>query len=410
MNTAGKISRKRKVALVIMVATLSWLFSVYKEQGSAGLTEGGRQNFLAAVANNSSSQNSLSLITEPDDGMGRIQDAVGKAARSLDLVIYELEDPEIEQALVAAKDRGVSVRVILQNVDNFGKYPNAEAYKFLQNNGVAVQWAPDYFALTHEKTLIVDGVSAIIMTFNFNPKYYAGSRDFAVVDTNPTDVAAISVTFDADWNGRGILAPAGNDLLWSPGSADILLSIINSATSSLDIYNEEMADLRIMDALESAAKRGVNVRVEMTYATNWKPALDELVSNGVTAHTFSASANLYIHAKVIVSDAALAFVGSENFSEPSLDKNRELGIVLSKPDIISTIENAFNKDWAGSRPFALERATTTPDVERSIVKLSTSKICHAPGDSSYDRTKKFTPYDTVQDCLDAGGRLPLGTK
>jgi len=38
--------------------------------------------------------------------------------------------------------------------------------------------------------------------------------------------------------------------------------------------------------------------------------------------------------------------------------------------------------------------------------MSNSKICHAPGTQYYDRTKNFTPYNTVDDCLAAGGRLP----
>ena len=46
------------------------------------------------------------------------------------------------------------------------------------------------------------------------------------------------------------------------------------------------------------------------------------------------------------------------------------------------------------------------------VKMSKSKICHAPYSSyrwlanNYDKTKNFTPYKTLQECLDAGGRLP----
>ena len=40
------------------------------------------------------------------------------------------------------------------------------------------------------------------------------------------------------------------------------------------------------------------------------------------------------------------------------------------------------------------------------VKMSKSKICHAPGTQYYDRTKNFTPYNSMDDCLAVGGRLP----
>lgn len=40
------------------------------------------------------------------------------------------------------------------------------------------------------------------------------------------------------------------------------------------------------------------------------------------------------------------------------------------------------------------------------VKKSTSSICHAPGTTYYAKTKNFTPYNTIDDCLNSGGRLP----
>jgi uncharacterized protein YpmB len=40
------------------------------------------------------------------------------------------------------------------------------------------------------------------------------------------------------------------------------------------------------------------------------------------------------------------------------------------------------------------------------VKKSSSGICHAPGTTYYNQTKKFTPYKTLDECLKSGGRLP----
>lgn len=40
------------------------------------------------------------------------------------------------------------------------------------------------------------------------------------------------------------------------------------------------------------------------------------------------------------------------------------------------------------------------------VKMSKSGICHAPSTTYYQQTKHFTPYPTLKDCLNAGGRLP----
>lgn len=46
-------------------------------------------------------------------------------------------------------------------------------------------------------------------------------------------------------------------------------------------------------------------------------------------------------------------------------------------------------------------ATATP-----VVKKSDSGICHDSKSPSYERTKKFTEFKTVDECLKSGGKLP----
>ena len=58
---------------------------------------------------------------------------------------------------------------------------------------------------------------------------------------------------------------------------------------------------------------------------------------------------------------------------------------------------------------ALSLLLTAPVVAQSDppVKMSSSGICHQKGKSSYyAQTKKFTAYNTLDECLKAGGRLP----
>lgn len=43
-----------------------------------------------------------------------------------------------------------------------------------------------------------------------------------------------------------------------------------------------------------------------------------------------------------------------------------------------------------------------------LVKKTSSGICHPPASSYYDRTNNYRPFDTVESCLDSGGRLPKG--
>ncbi len=40
------------------------------------------------------------------------------------------------------------------------------------------------------------------------------------------------------------------------------------------------------------------------------------------------------------------------------------------------------------------------------VKMSNTGICHAPGSTYYEQTKKFTAFKSLQECLNAGGSMP----
>jgi hypothetical protein len=50
--------------------------------------------------------------------------------------------------------------------------------------------------------------------------------------------------------------------------------------------------------------------------------------------------------------------------------------------------------------------TVTAFAASEPVKMSKSGICHAPNSTYYNQTKHFTPYPTLKDCLNAGGRMP----
>jgi hypothetical protein len=50
--------------------------------------------------------------------------------------------------------------------------------------------------------------------------------------------------------------------------------------------------------------------------------------------------------------------------------------------------------------------TVTAFAASEPVKMSKSGICHAPNTTYYKQTKHFTPYPTLKDCLNAGGRMP----
>jgi phosphatidylserine/phosphatidylglycerophosphate/cardiolipin synthase-like enzyme len=248
----------------------------------------------------------------------------------------------------------VKVRVILDQ-DN-EKSHNQAAYTLLSAHGVSVHWANTAYTYTHQKTITIDGVTSAIMTLNLTSQYYSTSRDFALIENDAKDVAAIEAVFNADFKNAKVTPGVGDDLVWSPtNSQSSLLALINGASASLNVENEEMDDSAIASALSAAAKRGVKVQVTMTANSSYATELDELKTAGVKIATYASTAPLYIHAKVIVADFgtsnAIAFLGSENFSSTSLTKNRELGLTITESDILSTLNSTLTNDFKGGTPY-----------------------------------------------------------
>ncbi len=309
---------------------------------------------MTTAVNSAGAQGEESLITEPDDGIAPIIALIQNASTSVDLVIYQLEDTDVERALAEAASRGVSVRVLL-NLGYYGKKENTRndsAYQFFSGHGVPVRWAPSYFALTHQKSIIIDRKKLVVMTLNLTPRYYASGREFALIDADSNDVSAAESAFSDDWDASHSPAGNGDSLIWSPGSENALLDLIASAQSSIDVYNEEMADGKITESLAAAASRGVVVRIVMTYESSWKKAFSTLSAAGAQVRTYSASAPLYIHAKMILTDGTRAFVGSENFSVNSLEKNRELGTLVTDTGVLTRLSHTFETDWTGAKTFS----------------------------------------------------------
>jgi cardiolipin synthase A/B len=291
----------------------------------------------------------LRLLIEPADGLTTIYKLITSAKSSVNLTMYELRDTTAESDLAADAARGVDVRVILDR--HLEKSRNSATYSYLAAHKVHVTWAPTGTTY-HQKTLTVDGKTSVIMTLNMVSADYTGTRDFAMIDTAASDIAAITATFNADFAHKSITPPDGADLVWSPTNSQAsILAVINAAHHTLAVENEEMNDSTVTAALEAAAKRGVNVTVVMTASSEWNTAFAALRRAGVHVHTFpDTSKALYIHAKAVVADAGRSdqqvYAGSENFSVASLDRNRELGIRTANAAVISAISATIASDYA----------------------------------------------------------------
>ena len=295
---------------------------------------------------------------------------VNGAKATVDMTMYELVDSTFSADLVAACKRGVKVRVILDQ--NLEKSSNAAAYKQLNaTTNCTAAYANPAFHATHQKSLIVDGTTVAILTANLTTRYYKTSRDFGMVEHDPADIAAIQATFNSDFNSTTDFSykpPAGTDLIWSPTTAtNDLLGIINGATKTLLVENEEMGAADVVSALEAACTRGVAVHIAMTDTGSYDTEFKALQAAGCGVHTYtSTTTGLYIHAKVMLADYGLAtqkvYLGSINFSIPSMTENRELGLYVSDAAAVKSLNTTLTADYAGAANFA------TAAANRHVVK------------------------------------------
>ncbi|HEX5115807.1 MAG TPA: phospholipase D-like domain-containing protein [Pseudonocardiaceae bacterium] len=308
-----------------------------------------------ATASDAATSN-YTLITAPDQGYAPIYAFINSATKSVDMTMYELQDTTAEQDLANDAARGVTVRVILDT--NLEKSNNTAAFNFLNAHGVQAVWANTSFAATHQKTITVDGTDSAVMTGNLTSQFYATTRDFAVIDSNQIDVNAIEKAFNADFAHTAFKPTDGDNLVWSPTDSETqLLALINGATSTLQVENEEMGLPAVTTALENAAKRGVNVQVTMTNTANeYASEFDALTAAGAHVATYTGETPIFIHAKVIVADfgttAARVFLGSENFSNASLNENRELGLILKDSAVLTSTHATLAKDFTGATPWS----------------------------------------------------------
>lgn len=292
------------------------------------------------------SSTDLQIFVEPDAGHDPILDLLNEAEKSIRMEMYLLTDEDIIDALKDARKRGVDVRLILEE----RAYQNESDFKAvldeLNKTKISVMTSNPAFFLTHEKAIVIDDRVGVIMTLNQDRKAFTKNREFGIIDRHPNEVAEITSVFEADWN-RTPAALSDSDLIWSPESSrEKILALIDGAENTLEIENEEMQDAEVEEHLITAVARGVDVRVVMSPTLSGEDAnaqgQNKITEAGAKLHLVEEP---YIHAKIIIADNSTAFVGSQNFSPTSLDKNRELGLLVRDPAIIEVLLANFEKDW-----------------------------------------------------------------
>lgn len=346
--------------------------------GVAGVYSQQSQPVSAQTKGSVLTTGSYQIFVQPDAHLSPVLHLIRSARKSIRLEVYLLTDRSIVNELQSAHARGVDVRVLLeQHPYGAGRYAQL-GYNNLQAAKVPVRWANEgAFTYTHEKSMEIDGTTAGIFTFNFSSSGFLSNREFGLIEQSGTDATAIGSIFDADWNRRAphVSAP---DLVVSPyNSRRVFTALIDSAHRTLDLYAEEVNDSSIESHLANAVKRGVRVRLIVPAGS---AGVDAIRHAGVAV---KLQPTPYVHAKIIVADGHRFYLGSENISATSLDKNREMGITLDNTTLAGFLEATFASDWAGGTSSQV-RSTPPPASSHTgsfAVHVTTSPKTVSRGDT-----------------------------
>ncbi len=309
------------------------------------------------------------LYIEPNAGPAPIVQVIQAARHSVDLNVYYLSSRPILSALEAARQRGVQVRVILDGKP-YGMKPRQVSHEFraAEALGLQVRPAPSRFEATggryvydHAK-YVCNRRECAIGTANFDYSAFHYNREYIQVTSKPGQVAAARAVFAADWNNRAAGPAVRSALVLSPGATTQMVTIIDQGTP-VDIESEELGnDSRILQAIARLGRQA-RVLLPASLSAADRRNVQWLRAQGVQVRLLSKRP-IYLHAKMIVGLHS-AFIGSENFSVSSLERNREMGLEIRNNNTLERLRHQFNQDWHAAAVSTPAYKTSTAGMVRN---------------------------------------------
>jgi phosphatidylserine/phosphatidylglycerophosphate/cardiolipin synthase-like enzyme len=131
----------------------------------------------------------ISLIVQPGDSFFPIVRAIDRAERSINLTVFRMDDPIIQQALLEARQRGVRIRVLISSSARGWEEKNRKLLKDAKETGIATKEpaGDSKRARYHYKVMTVDDEEALVFTFNPTRENLHYTRDFGIAGLQPGD-------------------------------------------------------------------------------------------------------------------------------------------------------------------------------------------------------------------------------
>src|SRR5215510_487270 len=292
----------------------------------------------------------MKLIVQPNDGMAPLIEAIKRAQKSIQIVIFRFDELAIERALIAAVERGVFVHALIAFTNRGGEKSLRRLEMRFLARGITVARTDDDLVRYHGKILLVDGKELFVLAHNFTHLDIERSRSFGIVTRNTKLVQEAARLFECDTKRQKYHSQSAK-LVMSPANArQRLAAFLKGAKRELLIYDIKISDPSMLRILEERKQAGVDVRIIGDVAKG-----EQLAARSLR--------NLRLHARVIIRDRKQAFVDSQR--------------------IVNELIETFQNDW--KTPLSKEsekrkdiQMPSLNDKPKALAKVVAKKIPVAP--------------------------------
>lgn len=288
----------------------------------------------------------LSIYKTPNlNLLDEIVTEINSAKSRVYLETYILTEKRIQQALKDAFSRWVEVQVILEKNPYKAYNINNKSYNNLNSINLPIVWSdPKDYSLNHSKFLIIDD-HFYISTWNFSYSTFKYNRDFFLKSDDPEILDLVLKVFNHDfiWEEKNVYHP---NIVLSPfNSRHYFKTYFESAKETIDLYFQYFKDDALVDLLIEKQTSGIQITaiIPKTALESNEDIISKMEQAWVKFHIMNKNK---MHSKVILIDNTYWFIGSINFSHYSLDKNRELWLLIINKEIIKQIIDYFKEDIA----------------------------------------------------------------
>lgn len=345
--------------------------------------------------------NCLRILQGGDQTYPEMLQAIGEARSCIALETYIFRNDRagraFADALVAAKARGVDVRVLLDSVGT--GYLLAPILRRLRAGGVRADrflhtwlpWRMPFLNMrNHRKLLLVDGRLAFLGGMNIGDENCRERRPQSHIDDTHFRLEGPAVrsameAFARDWNfttGENLdeafwwpaLAHQGPAMARgiSSGPDDEIYRLENILGAALSLARERvrivtpyfLPDVRLQFAIAQACLRGVRVEIVLPEVTDqrvmdWAMRAHVRFFRHIAAH-FTMTPPPFDHSKLVTVDAEWCVLGSSNWDTRSLRLNFEFDLECCGADFTKAIDALIDAKLARGRALTPEEMLARP--------------------------------------------------